>query len=115
MISAYWGFVLMAFHLGIHWAMMLGIAKQFCKRPSTIRTILLRCVTGLIAGYGIYAFVKREIGSYMFLQNQFVIFDFEETLVFFFMDYLAIMGLFICVGHYLSVGLRKWKAVKSRK
>ena len=38
----------------------------------------------------------------MFLRNQFVFFDFEEPLIFFFGDYLAVMGLFVFIGHYLA-------------
>lgn len=59
-----------------------------------------------ISGYGIYAFIKREIGSYMLLKNQFVFFDFGEPLVMFLLDYIAIMGLFAVVGHYLSVFIK---------
>ena len=60
----------------------------------------------LIAGYGVYAFFQRQIGSYLFLQNQFVFFDFNEPLVVFFTNYLAIMEMFICLGFYLSEWLR---------
>lgn len=48
----------------------------------------------LIAGYGIYAFFHREIGTYMTLRTAFVFFDFAEPLALFFLDYLAVMGLF---------------------
>lgn len=42
-----------------------------------------------MAVYGGYAFIKRDIGLYMTLQNMFVFFDFEEPLVFFILDCLA--------------------------
>jgi hypothetical protein len=45
----------------------------------------------------------------MFLQSQFVFFDFEELLVFFFIDYIAVMGSFAFAGHYISIALRKSK------
>ncbi len=54
--------------------------------------------------YGVYAFVRRQIGSYMFLQNQFVFFDFGEPRIFFFMDYLAVMCLFAVCGYYAVGG-----------
>ena len=57
-----------------------------------------------VAVYGAYAFVKRSIPSYLFLRTQFVFFDYEEPLVFFFLDYLAIMGLFVFIGHFLAAG-----------
>ena len=111
MLSAYWGFVFMSLHLGFHWSMMMGMAKRLTKKPSVLRTWILRIIAVLIAGYGVYAFVKRDIGSYMLLRNQFVFFDFEEPLFLFLFDYMAVMGLFVTIGHYLSKAI---KAVKKQ-
>ena len=99
MVSGYWGFVLMSVHLGFHWRIMVGIAGKLFRRPSTVRKWTVRLLALVIAGYGIYAFGNREIGSYMLLRNQFVFFDFEEPLVYFYLDYLAVMGLFIWIGN----------------
>lgn len=63
-------------------------------------------MTFVIAGYGIYAFGKREFGGYMLLRSQFVFFDFDELILLFYLDYIAIMGLFIFVGNYVWVGLK---------
>lgn len=56
----------------------------------------------ILAAYGIYAFISRGLAEYMFLKNQFVFFDFTEPLILFFIDYLAIMTLFVFVGYYCS-------------
>jgi len=66
------------------------------------RTIFLRTTGWLIAVYGMYAFFQRQIGSYLFLRNEFVFFDFSDPLLAFFADYLAIMGLFAGIGYYIS-------------
>ena len=113
MLSAYWGLVLMSLHLGFHWSMMMGMARKLVKKQSSWRTWILRLAAFLIAGFGLWAFVKRQIGSYMLLRNQFVFFDFDEPLVVFLADYIAIMGLFVMIGHYFSEGLRR--IVKKRK
>ena len=105
MISAYWGFVFLSLHLGLHWNIMIGMTKRVLK-PSLIRTWIVRAAGLAVAGYGIYAFIRREIGSYMFLRVHFVFFDFEEPLLFFLIDYIAAMGLFVFIGHYLSEILR---------
>ena len=55
----------------------------------------LQAAGALAALYGLYAFFHRSIPTYLFLQSQFVFFDFEEPLIFFFLDYLAAMGLFV--------------------
>lgn len=54
-----------------------------------------------------YAFIKREIGSYMLLKNQFVFFDYEEPLILFLLDYIAVMGLFMFVGHCFAESVRR--------
>ena len=107
MLSAYWGFTFMSVHLGLHWSMMMRMAKRVFKTPSTIRAWLVRIGGFLIAACGVYAFVQREIGSYMLLKNQFVFFDFNEPLSYVVVDYVTIMGLGVFVGYYLSEGLKR--------
>ena len=102
MLSAYWGLICLSLHLGLHWNAMMGRAGRLCGSPSRARRIALRILGTGIALYGVYAFWQRDIPSYLFLQTQFVFFDFEEPLLFFFLDYLSIMGLFVCAGHYLA-------------
>lgn len=115
MLAAYWGFAGMSVHLGLHWSMMIGMAKKMMKEPSQIRSLIGKIIGILIALYGIYAFFKREIGIYMTLQSSFVFFNFEEPIVFFFLDYLAVMGLFIWIGHYSSKWIKKLGKTKNRK
>lgn len=109
MISAYGGFVLMSLHLGLHWNMMMGMAKKAVKKPIPMGTWLLRGIGFLIAAYGAYAFLKRDIGIYMLMQSHFVFFDYEEPLIFFLADYIAVMGLFVLIGHYLTKGIKNLK------
>ncbi|MDO4293333.1 MAG: DUF4405 domain-containing protein [Eubacteriales bacterium] len=107
---AYWGFVLMSLHIGLHWKMMMGIMRQKRKTaPSKWRTILLRAVAAAIAIYGVVAFYQNRIAEYLFLRTHFVFFDFDETLLLFFADYLAIMGLFIWIAYYAGSLLQKRK------
>ena len=42
----------------------------------------------------------------MLLRSHFVFFDYEEPLVFFYLDYIAVMGLFLLIGNYACAGLR---------
>lgn len=113
MLASYRGFVLMSLHLGLHWRMMMGMAGKMMKKPSAVRTWTLRILALAIAAYGVYAFIKRDIGSYMLLKIQFVFFDFEEPLIVFLLDYMAIMGLFVFIGHYLTDILKRYS--KKRK
>ena len=112
MVCAYGGFVLMSLHLGFHWVVMMGIIKKHIKKQSAVHKWIWRIAAAIIAGYGIFAFVKRDIGSYMFLKNQFVFFDFEEPLILFLLDYVSIMGLFVFISHYFAAVLRRMQQKK---
>ena len=103
MLCAYWGFVLMSLHLGLHWNMMLAKVRNREKA----QTWLLRIAALGVAMYGIYAFAKQDILNYLLLRNHFVFFDFDAPRIVFYLDYIAIMGLFICIGHYLARWLRR--------
>lgn len=114
MISAYWGFVWMSLHLGLHWSMMMAMARKAFPKVSPARTWALRILSVVIAVYGAYAFVKRDIAGYMFLKIQFVFFDFEEPMIFFLLDYMAAMGLFVFVGHYFAEFLKRCSRKRKR-
>lgn len=106
-VSGFWGFVLMAFHLGLHWNMVLGMVKNAVGTvPSKPARFLLRTAAIFIAGYGAYAFWKNQILSYLFLTVHFVFFDYEKPIWLFFAEYMAIMGLFVFLAHYISKGIR---------
>jgi len=102
MFCGYWGFVIMSLHLGFHWNFIMGMIKKIVKNEFRIQIYIMRGIAVLIAGYGLYAMYKRQITEYLFLKIQFVFFDYNEPLVYFLLDYLAVMGLFVCVGYYIS-------------
>lgn len=109
MISAYWGFVLMSLHLGVNWSMITGVCKKFVRNANKLCSWTLRVIAVCVSIYGIFAFVKRDIGSYMLLKNQFVFFNFEEPLIFFILDYISVMCLFVFIGYSLTKLLRTRK------
>lgn len=103
MLCGYWGFVCMSLHLGLHW----GMIKKRMHVSENIIKWMMRLAGCLIAGYGIYAFIKRDIGAYMLLKTEFVIFNYDEPLIFFFLDYLAVMGLFVFIAYYIADFMKK--------
>ena len=114
MAASYWGFVLMSLHLGLHWGMFTGLARKALrlKSPSPARKFLLPVVAAAIAAYGLFAFVQRGLPTYMLVRTQFVFSGFQRAALLFYLDYLAMMGTFICLGHYLSKLLQR--AAKGR-
>lgn len=108
MLCAYWGFVLMSLHLGMHWNFIMGGFRKMAKaKKSNARSAVLKIVCAVVSCYGIYAFIKRGILDYMLLKVQFVFFDMRESLVIFLLDYVAVMALIAAAGHYLLALIRK--------
>lgn len=94
----------MSLHLGLHWGMILARMRNIFPqiKPSRVRTILLRIIAAAIAVYGLYVFVTRDLVTYMFLRTEFAFLDYGESPISFYIDYLAMMGLFIWIAYYLS-------------
>lgn len=104
-LCSYWGFVLMALHLGFYWNRILATARKHITLPSAWKWVL-RCLAFAIAGYGVYAFVGRDIGIYLLLKSHFVFMDYSEPILAFLIDYISIASLFVIIGSYLSKTLR---------
>lgn len=107
-VSAFWGFVLMALHLGLHWNMVLGMVRKATGTAlfGPIKAVP-RAAAFLIAGYGGYAFIKNQFPSYMFLTSHFVFFGFEKPVLLFFTEYTAVMGLFVFLTYYALRGIQR--------
>ena len=48
MVSAYCGFVLMSLHLGIHWGMMMGMARRIVKEVLIAGRWMIRGIAALV-------------------------------------------------------------------
>lgn len=112
MAASYWGFLLMAAHLGLHWGRLLGMARKTGKTKLSGRHSfpLPTLISALIAIYGVIAVVRRDLATYLFLRAEFVFLDFSESKIRFYLDYLAIMGTFIFLSYFGLKLLRKRKA-----
>ena len=102
LLLSYWGFALLSFHLGLHADLWLN---QLKKRKAAF--ILLAIALTLIAAFGAYAFIANRLYEYMFLQTQFVFFDFDKPLILTFAEYLSMIVLFAWIGYWLR-SLIKW-------
>ena len=107
-LCGYWNFVLLSVHIGLHWSIMLGAVKRHDETAA-------RVITGIavvLAAYGAYAFIKRQLGTYLTGQVMFSFFNYDEPLPLFLLDYLAIMTLFALGGYALSVLLKRARVDK---
>ena len=117
MISTVWTFLLISFHLGLHWQIFIGIAKKTVK-PSPKTALILKWVFRALAlaicVYGIISFVSRQLWNEMFLLVEFKFMDYGESPVRFFAEYLAILGLFTAIGYSVKSGLQRLSSHKPK-
>lgn len=106
--ASYWGFVLMSIHIGLHWNGVSAMTNRVMQKGGN--TVKMRSISKtaaiVICGYGVCAFIKQRLGTYLFLKSEFVFFDFSEPLLLFLADYIAIMILFGFIGKQLGVLVR---------
>ena len=105
--AAYWGLVVMSLHSRISLEYSGSMAGRLWEHPSVIRTWAARSVATTIAGYGLYAFYRRQIGDYLIMRMHFVFYDYEKGIFPFLLDYLAVMILIAFIGYYSGVFLKK--------
>lgn len=94
MAAAYWGFLVMSFHVGLHGDMFASMTRKAGPRLKKA----LSLGAALLALYGAWAFWSRGWIGYLFLQSEFVFFDFKESRFLFYFDHAAIMALGIWLG-----------------
>lgn len=110
-MTSYWGFILMAIHIGMSWATIINAMRKMTgiTDPSRIRTISLRTVAVLIVVYGVQASFERNLGSKLFVYDPFGSWNLDESGLTFLMDYLSVMGIYICGAHYTLKFVQKKK------
>ena len=102
LLLSYWGFALMSLHLGMHADIWLNRLK---KKKAAFITFAV--VLTLFAAFGVYAFITNRLYEYMFLQMQFVFFDFDKPLILTFGEYLSMIVLFAWIGYWMKELLRR--------
>ena len=107
MFCAYAGLAVMSVHLGLHWNMVVNMTGKLFLHPSAKQTWIARGIAVLLAGYGGYAWQKRQIGAYLLMKMHFVFYDNTENVLFFVFDYMAVMALIVFITYYMSKFLRR--------
>lgn len=92
MLSTSWGFVLMSVHVGLHLNVLINKLNKKMKNNTFEYVYYLILIILVI--YGIYSFIKLNLISDMFLLNAFKYYDFNESLVIFYLHIIT-SSLFI--------------------
>ena len=100
-IGAYWGYVLMSVHIGLHFNMIAAIIRS--GREENRQTSKIALSAGILsAAYGVVAFIKRDFPGNMLMRNEFVFLDYGEAKVLFYLDYIAVMWLFVMLAYVVT-------------
>lgn len=115
--AVYWSFTLISMHLGLHWGLILGLINRATgqKTSSRVGVWVLRLLGFIIVIIGIRAFIKHDLWSYMTMQNQFVFFDVDQHLVFFFAEYIAMITMWAWISYYLKKLIEKVEGRQKQK
>lgn len=115
-LTSYWGFIFMAVHIGMSWGTIINAVRKMTGLTSKnrIRTITLRVIAVLIVVYGVQTSFEREMGSKLTIYNPFGWYSDESTMRFL-IDYLSIMGIYICGAHYALKFVQKQEKARVYK
>jgi Domain of unknown function (DUF4405) len=99
--SAYWGFIIMAVHIGFSWEIIINSVRRMSGIAGTsrIRTIALRIMALLIVAYGVQSSFEGEMGSKLFIYTPFG-WSYADSTFSFLIEHLSIMGIYVCGTHY---------------
>ena len=100
LLSAYWGFILISMHIGLHWQIFYNLITKYTKDKLSY-SLNSKLILWIIFLYGLNNFIHYDLISYMLLQNNFVYFNPSQSLLSFFVDYLSIVVTFIILANYL--------------
>ena len=116
LIASYAGFLLISFHIGLHIRGVFGKIcnkiKLFSEKQKGLGFIRVLFVLSVAAAcfYGVYALKERNFWGYISGSSMFAFFDYEELPLWFFLDYAAIMFLFVMSAFLLqklfAIGLK---------
>ncbi|GAB4058554.1 DUF4405 domain-containing protein [Uliginosibacterium sediminicola] len=100
--AAYWFLILMAIHLGLHWKMVMSEARSLVglAEPSRLTAQALRLAAAAIVVSGVHASFERGVLGKLIAYYSFDYWDFEASIAGFFLQYLAIVGLYAILAYY---------------
>ena len=90
---SYWSFILMGIHLGLHLPAMTVKVK-----PGKAAKVICTALFIVIAGIGLYLFIKNGIPGYITFRTHFAFFDNDKAAVLVFIENLAELFFFVFIG-----------------
>lgn len=105
--STAWGLIFIGIHLGLHLRGCFDKLKNKVKTTSFEYTFYL--LIFLLIIYGIYAVIKHTLWKDMFLITTFKFFDYNQTPIIFYLEYLGIVSLVVLITYGIGKILKRRK------
>jgi hypothetical protein len=112
--AAYWGLLLTAVHLGLHWEMIINAMRKMTgiTKMNSWRTMIMRIMAVFIVVIGIWGSFDRDMFSKLFRGFSFDYWDPERPAILFFVFNFSILGIYVFLTYY---GLKLFAHIKGRK
>lgn len=112
-LAAYWALVIVAIHLGLRWPMIMGLTRALFRisTSSAVRNLLLRGLSVAIAIQGVRSSIALDVGTKLSNQVTLDWWNFDESVVGFFLHCIAVAGLYIFLTYYAT----KWVQLRQRR
>jgi hypothetical protein len=109
--AAYWSFILIGLHAGLHWGMIMNAFRKMMKMngKNWTRKIAARILALAVAVFGVWSSFDRDMFSKLFLGFSFDYWDPERPAVLFFAAMLSIMGVYVFIAYYALKLLERGK------
>ena len=107
---SFWSFLLMGLHLGLHIPALTAGWKLIGRTKAIIAAVF-----AVIAGAGLWLFVRNGIPDYIFFQTPFAFFDYEKAAVLVFFENLSILIFFAFLGTQIAALIKKEKDAAKQK
>jgi hypothetical protein len=114
--AAYWVMIIVGVHLGLHWARVMAMLRSSLgvSQQNTIRTLMLRIIALLIAGFGAWSFSVLGVWTKLTFNYSLDFWDFTASVTPFFGHWLGVTALPAVITYYLMASLRSRRHVAPR-
>lgn len=113
--SAYWVVMIVAVHLGTHWARVMAAAGTlFRLSPSRLRAGLFRFLALILLVFGAWSFVVLGVSTKLMFGYSLDFWDFTTSVTPFFAHWTAVVAGAAVLSYYAMAGLRSAGKLRSQ-
>lgn len=102
MYGGYWVLLIIAILLGTRWEVVMIVFRTAfaMQTPNAVRASSARIFALVVVAWGVKSFSEMALGSNLMLTYSLEMWDFNESTLGFFINYLSIVGLCAAFAHY---------------